>query len=141
MILKVKKLHEKAKLPYRGSEEAAGLDLYTIESFTLKPGERKLVSTGIAVEIPKGYFMLIKDRSGFAVKHGLHCLAGVVDSDYRGEIKVVLINLGNEEVKIEEGERIAQGIILPYLKVEVEEVNELSETKRGSGGFGSTGRK
>ena len=140
-LLKVKKLHPDAKLPKRGSVSAAGLDLYSLEDVELKPQERKLISTGIAVEIPEGYFGLIKDRSGFAVKHGLHCLAGVVDSDYRGEVKVVLINLGNEPVKIEKHTRIAQMIIIPYLDVKVVEVDELSDSERQDKGFGSTGLK
>ena len=137
--LKVKRLHPEAKLPVRKREGDAGLDLYSVEGVILKPGEWVAVPTGVAVEIPKGYFGLIKDRSGLALKHALHCLAGVVDENYRGEIKVVMVNLGRKEVKIERGSRIAQLLIIPYLPVEVEEVEELSDTERGERGFGSSG--
>jgi len=138
MKLKVKKLVENAKLPERKREGDAGLDLYCIEDVEILPNEIKLVSTGIAIEIPKGYFGLIKDRSGLASK-GLHVLAGVVDENYRGEVKVVMINLGKEKIKLEKFSRIAQLIIIPYAKVEVEEVEGLSETERGEKGFGSSG--
>jgi dUTP pyrophosphatase len=141
MKLKVKKLNNEAKLPVKKRKGDAGFDLYSLEDVELKPGERKLVSTGIAIEIPYGYFGLIKDRSGLAVKNGLHCLAGVVDSNYRGEIKVVLINLGNEPVKLEKHSRIAQLLIIPVPDFEIEEVNELSETERNEKGFGSSGLK
>ncbi|MEM5832108.1 MAG: dUTP diphosphatase [Candidatus Aenigmatarchaeota archaeon] len=138
MHLKVKKLSESAKLPERKRVGDAGLDLYCIESFEINPKEIKLVSTGIAVEIPKGYVGIIKDRSGLAIK-GLHVLAGVVDENYRGEVKVVLINLGDEKLSIEKNSRIAQLLIIPYLNCDVIEVNELSESNRGEKGFGSTG--
>ena len=137
--LKVKKLRSDAFLPVRKREGDAGLDLYSVEEVVLKPNEWVAVPTGIAVEIPKGHFGLIKDRSGLALKHALHCLAGVVDENYRGEVKVVLINLGREEVKLPKGTRIAQLLIVPYLRVEVEEVEELSDTERGEKGFGSSG--
>ena len=140
-VLRVKKLNPDAVLPVRKRKGDAGLDLYAVEDVVLKPGEWKAVSTGIAVEIPEGYFGLIKDRSGLALKHGLHVLAGVVDENYRGEIKVVLKNLGREEFKVEKGMRIAQLLIIPYLSVEVEEVKELSDTDRGEKGFGSSGLK
>lgn len=138
--LKVKKINPNAKLPERKNEGDAGLDLYCIEDYTIKPFEIKQISTGIAIEIPKGYFGLIKDRSGLSMK-GLHVLAGVIDENYRGEIKIVLINLSNNEIKIEKHTRIAQLLIIPYLKVNVVEVIELSETERGEKGFGSTGLK
>ncbi|MEO2154285.1 MAG: dUTP diphosphatase [Nanoarchaeota archaeon] len=140
-ILKVKKLNEDAKLPVKKRKGDAGFDLYSNEEVILKPGERKLISTGIAIEIPKGYFGLIKDRSGLAAKNGLHCLAGVIDSNYRGEVKVVLINLGNEEVKLEKYSRIAQLLIIPVPEFEIEEVDELSNTERNEKGFGSSGLK
>jgi len=139
MRLKVKRLHPDAELPVRKREGDAGLDLYSVEEVVLKPGQWVAVPTGIAVEIPEGHFGLIKDRSGLALKHALHCLAGVVDENYRGEIKVVLINLGNEEVKLEKGTRIAQLLIVPYTKVEPVEVEVLSDTERGEKGFGSSG--
>ncbi|HIO41542.1 MAG TPA: dUTP diphosphatase [Aquifex sp.] len=138
-VLKVKKLRPDAVPPVRKRKGDAGLDLYAVEDVVLKPGEWKAVPTGIAVEIPEGHFGLIKDRSGLALKHALHCLAGVVDENYRGEIKVVMINLGGEEFKVEKGTRIAQLLIVPYLSVEVEEVEELSDTERGERGFGSSG--
>jgi len=137
--LKVKRLHPEAKLPVRKREGDAGLDLYAVEDVVLKPGGWAAVPTGIAVEIPKGYFGLIKDRSGLALKYALHCLAGVVDENYRGELKVVIINLGPKEVRIEKGTRIAQLLVIPYLPVEVKEVEELSDTERGKKGFGSSG--
>jgi dUTP pyrophosphatase len=139
MILKVKKLDRDAKLPERKRDGDAGLDLYCIEDFEIEPNEIKIVRTGIAVEIPKGYFGMIKDRSGLASK-GLHVLAGIIDENYRGEIKVVLINLGKEKLKFEKYSRIAQLLIIPYLKVEIKE-DELSQTERGENGFGSSGLK
>jgi dUTP pyrophosphatase len=139
MILKVKKLEKDAKLPERRRDGDAGLDLYCIEDFEIKPNEIKIIRTGIAIEIPKGYFGMIKDRSGLASK-GLHVLAGIVDENYRGEIKVVLINLGKEKLKFEKYSRIAQLLIIPYLKVEIKE-DELSQTERGENGFGSSGLK
>lgn len=138
--LKVKKLNENAKLPERKREGDAGLDLYCIEDYIIKPFEIKQISTGIAIEIPKGYFGLIKDRSGLAI-NGLHILAGIIDENYRGEIKIVAINLSNKEIKIEKYTRIAQLIIIPYLKVNIKEVNELSQTERNEKGFGSSGLK
>ncbi|MCS7122993.1 MAG: dUTP diphosphatase [Candidatus Aenigmarchaeota archaeon] len=138
MVLRVKKLVNEAKLPERKREEDAGLDLYCIEEMEINPFEIKQVSTGIAIEIPYGYFGLIKDRSGLSLK-GLHVLAGVIDSNYRGEVKVVLVNLSKEKIKIEKFSRIAQLIIIPYLKLDVVEVSELEESERGKEGFGSTG--
>ena len=139
MELKVKKLLKEAKLPVRKREGDAGLDLYSVEDVNLNPGEWKAIPTGIAVEIPKGYVGLIKDRSGLALKYALHCLAGVIDENYRGEIKVIVINLGREKVFIQKGTRIAQLLLVPYLKVEPVEVEELSDTERGKKGFGSSG--
>jgi dUTP pyrophosphatase len=140
-VLKVKKLHPDALLPSRKRAGDAGLDLYSVEEVLLNPGEWKAVPTGVAVEIPEGYFGLIKDRSGLALKHAVHCLAGVVDENYRGEIKVVLINLGDKPVRLEKGSRVAQMVLVPYLKTQVVEVEELSHTERGRQGFGSTGLK
>jgi len=137
--LKVKRLREDALLPVRKREGDAGLDLYSAEEVPLKPGQWKAVSTGIAVEIPQGYFGLVKDRSGLALKHAIHCLAGVIDENYRGEVKVVLINLGDKEVKLEKHSRIAQLLIIPYAKAEAVEIKELSDTERGEKGFGSSG--
>ncbi len=140
-VLKVKRLRPDAYLPSRKREGDAGLDLYAAEDVELLPGEWTAVPTGVAVEIPRGYVGLIKDRSGLALHHALHCLAGVVDENYRGEVKVVLINLGKQPLKLERGTRIAQLLVVPYLKTRIEEVEELSETERGEKGFGSSGLK
>ena len=139
--MKIKLLSDKAMIPYRGSEEAAGYDLYSIDSVDINPGECKLISTGIAIQLPSGYFGAIFPRSGSAVKRGLrlaNCV-GVIDSDYRGEVKVPLYNDSQEVQPVEQGERIAQLIILPYATVSFEVVDELSDTIRGNGGFNSTG--
>ena len=139
--MKIKLLSDKAMIPYRGSEEAAGYDLYSIDSVNINPEECKLISTGIAIQLPTGYFGAIFPRSGTAVKRGLrlaNCV-GVIDSDYRGEVKVPLYNDSQEVQPVEQGERIAQLIILPYATVSFEVVDELSDTIRGNGGFNSTG--
>ena len=140
MILKVKKLSESAILPEYKSEGAAGMDLYSNENVTLMPGEIKMISTGIALEIPKGYEGQVRPRSGLSLKGVTVVNApGTIDSDYRGEVKVLLINHGREPFNIEPGLRIAQLVIQKCEKAELVEHKELSETKRGSGGFGSTG--
>lgn len=141
----IKKLNPEAVLPTYGSEYAAGADLYACihspEEF--KPGETKLIHTGLAMEIPAGYAGLIYARSGLASKKGLAPAnkVGVVDADYRGEIMVVLHNHSTNTVSIEPKERIAQLVITPYLTAHFEETDILSDTVRGEGGFGSTGSK
>jgi dUTP pyrophosphatase len=145
MKVNFKKLNENAIVPTYGSEFAAGADLYACtngETVTFAPSETKLIKTGIAMEIPEGYAGLIYARSGIANKRGLapSNKVGVVDSDYRGEIKVALFNHSTETRTVAKGDRIAQMVIAPYLKVEYEEVDELSSTQRGAGGFGSTGK-
>ena len=141
----VKKFEERAVLPTYGSEYSAGADLYALteEELVFAPGETKLVRTGLAMEIPEGYAGLIYARSGLASKRGLAPAnkVGVVDADYRGEIMVALHNHSNTEQKIAPQERIAQLVITPLLKAECEERESLSDTVRGSGGFGSTGTK
>ena len=141
----VKKLDENATLPTYGSEFAAGADLYalTTEEIFFKPGETKLVHTGIALEIPEGYAGFIYARSGLASKRGLAPAnkVGVVDADYRGEVMVALHNHSQAEQSIMPKERIAQLVIAPFLKAEFYESESLSDTVRGEGGFGSTGRK
>ena len=141
----VKKLREGATIPTYGSEFAAGADLYACieEKLEFSPGETKLVPTGLAMEIPAGYAGLIYARSGLATKKGLAPAnkVGVVDADYRGEIMVALHNHSNEQKTIEPNERIAQLVITPYLTAQFEQANELSDTVRGEGGFGSTGSK
>jgi len=127
------------KLPEYAHKGDAGFDLYASDDYVLKPMEKKLVTTGIKLEIPEGYVGLIWDRSGLAANHSLHNLAGVVDSHYRGEIKVVVINLGNETFEMKKGMRIAQMLIQSVVNAEIEETSSLSETKRGEQGFGSTG--
>lgn len=138
--VKVRKLHENAQLPARGSANAAGADLCCIEGFTLAPGERKAIATGLAVEIQPGWYGRVAPRSGLAARHGLDTLAGVVDADYRGELLVLLVNLGAAPVSINAGERIAQFIIERAAQCEYEWTEDLSDTARGAGGFGSTGR-
>jgi len=142
MILKIKKLNEEAVIPAYQSELAAGFDLHSIEDYILKPGERKLIKTGLAFEIESGYEMQIRPRSGLAFKHGITVLnsPGTIDADYRGEIMVLLINLGDEDFEIKKGDRIAQAVIAPVVQATFIEADKLSETKRGSGGFGSTGK-
>lgn len=140
MIIPIKKLHPAAQLPTRANPGDAGLDLYSIEELTLKPGERVVVKTGISVALPMGYFARICDRSGLAVKHGLHCLAGICDESYRGEYKVCLINLGKEEITLLAGQRVAQMIVEKYLDVEWNVVDELPLSQRGVNGFGSSGQ-
>lgn len=143
--VKIKKLNENAIVPTYGSEFAAGADLYACldESITIESGETKFVHTGIAMEIPLGYAGLVHARSGLASKRGLAPAnkVGVIDCDYRGEIMVALHNHGKEAQTIEHGERVAQLLIMPYITADFDVVDELSETVRGSGGFGSTGRK
>ena len=141
----VKKLDERAVLPTYGSEFAAGADLYDLldEEVVFAPNETKLIHTGLAMEIPEGYAGLIYARSGLASKRGLAPAnkVGVVDADYRGEVMVALHNHSAIEQKIAPGERIAQLVVAPFLKASFTETAELSDTVRGEGGFGSTGRK
>ncbi len=145
MLVKVKKLNENAVLPSYGSDFAAGADLYacTTEPIAVEPHKTVMVGTGLAMEIPEGYMGLIFARSGIASKRGLAPAnkVGVVDSDYRGEFMVALHNHSDEVAEIQAGERIAQLVITPYMTACFEETDELSDTTRGEGGFGSTGRK
>ena len=140
----VKKLSPKAILPTYGSAEAAGADLYACleEPVTVAPGETVWIPTGIALEVPRGCAGLVYARSSLGVKRGLAPAnkVGVIDSDYRGEIRVVLLNHGKEPQTLEHGERVAQFVITPVLTPVYEEVPELSDTQRGIGGFGSTGK-
>lgn len=141
--ISIKKLDSEATLPTYGSEYAAGADLYacTSETITFKPGETKLIKTGLAMEIPSGYAGLIYARSGLATKKGLAPAnkVGVIDADYRGEVMVALHNHNTIPVSIEPKERIAQLVITPYLAAHFEETDRLNDTVRGEGGFGSTG--
>lgn len=145
MRVNIKKLQENAIVPTYGTEYSAGADLYACleEAVTILPGETKKITTGIAMEIPVGYVGLVYARSGLACKKGLAPAnkVGVVDADYRGEIMVFLHNHSSEAITVEPSERVAQMVITPFLSVDYEEVEELSDTVRGEGGFGSTGRK
>jgi len=145
MQLNVKKLNDAAVLPTYGTEYSAGADLYACieNNEIINPGETKLIKTGLSMEIPIGYAGLIYARSGLASKKGLAPAnkVGVVDSDYRGEVIVALHNHSNVPQEISPNERIAQLVIAPFLKVEYNLVDELNETVRGEGGFGSTGTK
>ena len=129
-------------LPKYATEDAAGLDIASAENLTLEPGARHAFATGFAIEIPPGYEVQVRPRSGLAIRHGITCLntPGTIDSDYRGEVKVILINLGSESFPVARGERIAQLVPAPVLRAHFSEETSLAETARGSGGFGSTGR-
>ena len=137
--LKFKKLDDRATLPSRGSELSAGLDLYSIEDITIGPKQRTIAKTGLAVAIPPGHYGRIAPRSGLAMKHGLDVLSGVIDSDYRGEIGCLLYNTGDEPIHLPAQTKMCQLIIE---KIEVPTAvwaDELTDTARGRGGFGSTG--
>jgi len=145
MQINIKKLSEKAVMPTYGSEYAAGADLYACieEEVVIKPHQTVVIPTGIALELPIGYAGLIYARSGLATKKGLAPAnkVGVVDCDYRGEVKVALHNHGEVEQTVAVGERVAQLVITPYITAKFVAVDELSQTARGAGGFGSTGTK
>jgi dUTP pyrophosphatase len=129
-------------IPQYASEAAAGMDITSAEELLLEPGKRHAFATGLAIEIPHGFEVQVRPRSGLAIKHGITCLntPGTIDSDYRGEVKVILINLGEEPFQVRRGERIAQLVPAPVLRAHFSEARELEESVRGSGGFGSTGR-
>lgn len=140
--MKIKRLKENAILPTKGSQYAAGYDLYSTETVTIRPHETVMIDTGLAMEIPMGYFGAIFARSGLATKQGLrpaNCV-GVIDSDYRGPIKVALHNDTDEGRYVNEGDRIAQLVFISYYDAEFNEVNDLETTTRGAGGFGSSGK-
>jgi dUTP pyrophosphatase len=129
-------------VPSYATPGAAGLDVVAAESLTLAPGARHAVATGFAIAIPEGFEVQVRPRSGLALKHGITCLntPGTIDSDYRGEVKVILANLGAEPFEVVRGERIAQLVPAPVLHAGFREVEDLDDTDRGGGGFGSTGR-
>ncbi len=145
MLVKIKKLNDNAIIPTYGSLGAAGADLYALTdgAVSIESGATVLIGTGVAMEIPEGYVGLIFARSGLSTKQGLAPAnkVGVIDSDYRGEIKVPLFNQSKETRIIESGERIAQIAIVPFVQAQFSECDELDDTNRGTGGFGSTGRK
>ena len=144
MEVRIKKLDERARLPRYGSEYAAGADLFALldAPLTIGPGQTALLPTGLSAEIPEGYVGLVFARSSLGIKRGLAPAnkVGVIDSDYRGEIRVGLYNHGGEPQTVEPFERVAQFVIVPFLKAEFTESETLSDTARGEGGFGSTGR-
>ncbi|MDE0879494.1 MAG: dUTP diphosphatase [Sphingomonas bacterium] len=129
-------------LPAYATPGAAGMDIVSAEELTLAPGTRAAVATGFAIAIPEGYEVQVRPRSGLALKHGITCLntPGTIDSDYRGEVKIILANLGDMPFAIARGDRIAQLVPAPVLRAAIDEVATLDETQRGTGGFGSTGR-
>ena len=128
--------------PTYATDGAAGLDVVAAEDLTLAPGARHAVATGFAIAIPAGFEVQVRPRSGLALKHGITCLntPGTIDEDYRGEVKVILANLGSEPFEVKRGERIAQLVPAPVTKAAFREVDSLDETNRGAGGFGSTGQ-
>ena len=139
----IKRLHDKVLIPKYETPGSSGMDIhaYLENKIEINPGEKALIPTGFALSIPKGFEIQIRPRSGLAAKKSISVLntPGTIDSDYRGEIKVILINLGKDKFIVENQLRIAQMVLSPVIQVELKEVKELSETDRGSGGFGSTG--
>jgi len=141
MTIKFKRLSKQAIIPQYAHSGDAGLDLFSCENYILKPGERHTFHLGFALEIPQNYVGLIWDKGSLPFRAGVHTLAGVADSGYRGEYVIILINLGNKPYAIERGDKIAQLLIQPIINVKVKEVKTLSKTARGEGRMGSTGRK
>lgn len=143
MNIRITKLKESAQLPEYQTEHSAGMDLHAAndEPVVLKPGDRAAIPTGIAVAVPSGYEAQIRARSGLAAKHGIALTNGIgtIDADYRGEVGVLIVNLGQEDFVVEPGMRIAQMVIAKYEKIGWDQVDSLDETSRGGGGFGSTG--
>ena len=140
-VLKVKRIHEKAILPVRNNANDSGLDLFAVEPTTIGPGERAMIGTGIAIELPENTEAQVRPRSGLAAKHGITVLntPGTVDEGYRGEIIAIIINHGPEPFVVEEGMKIAQLVVAPVIYAEVIETEELSDSTRGEKGFGSSG--
>jgi dUTP pyrophosphatase len=140
--LRVLKLRDDASLPLRAREGDAGLDLRAVESATIAPGARATIPTGIALEIPPRHAGLVLPRSGLAARHGIALVnaPGLIDSGYRGEVKVLLLNTGRDAFEVEPGDRIAQLLLVPYAEAEAVEVAEVGASARGDDGFGSTGR-
>ena len=139
MIIKFQKILAEAIIPYYAHPGDAGMDIFSAEESIIKAGERKNVRTGLKMELPEGFVGLVWDKSGLALKNGIKTMAGVIDSNYRGEIEIVLVNLSGQDYKVEKGQKIAQMLIQKVEQAEIEEAQKLSETKRNEGGFGSTG--
>lgn len=138
--IKAKLTHKDAKTPKRATDGSAGYDLYAVESCVVQPNARVLIPTGISLEFSENMAAIIKSRSSLAVQYGFDILAGLIDSDYRGEIKVAGINHGNEPIEFKKGDRIAQIVFTNIYTSEISLVDDMSETERGKGGFGHTGR-
>lgn len=141
MKLKIKKIDDSAIIPNYAHNTDSGMDLYSIEDKIIRPGETALIKTGLKIELPQNTEAQIRPKSGIALKNSVTVLntPGTIDEGYTGEIQVILINHGERVYKVNKGEKIAQMVIMPVIRVQVEEVNELQETSRGLGGFGSTG--
>ena len=141
MEIQIRRINELATIPSYAHEGDAGMDLYSIDEVEIAPGETSLIHTGITIQLPQGTEAQIRPRSGLALKHSVTVLntPGTIDEGYRGEIGVILINHSKNTFKVVKGMKIAQMVIKPVLRVEIEEVNELTQTSRGQGGFGSTG--
>jgi len=139
--IKFKKLNQDATIPSYAHEFDAGMDFFSTENKTLNPGERHLFKTGLSMELDKGFALIIKDKSGLALKNGITTLAGVIEHTYRGEIGIILLNTSNAPVAFEKGNKIAQGLIIPIATAKIIEKNQtLTKTSRGESGFGSTGK-
>lgn len=139
--IKIKKLREDAIMPHYAHEGDAGMDVYSVEEVIIAPRERKIICTGLSFEIPRGFEVQVRPKSGLALNYGLTVLntPGTLDSGYRGELKVILLNTSEQEYIVKKYEKIAQIILTRYEEAQIEEVKDLSETNRGAGGFGSTG--
>lgn len=139
-VLKFQLLNKSAKLPEFAHNDDAGFDIFSNENVILRKGKVYGISTGISSEIPKGYYVSVRDKSGLAINNGIHTLGGVFDAGYRGEWKIILVNLGKEDFEIEKGNKIAQGILTKLVETNIVVVKTLKFSKRGKGGFGSTGK-
>ena len=139
MKVQIKRTHSDAVLPSYAYSGDAGLDIYSCVDAEISAGEKEIIPTGLMMAVPAGHVGFVWDKSGIAAKHHIKTMAGVLDSNYRGELKVVLTNLGRETYKIEKGQKIAQLVIQPYIQADIEEVGELDDTERGDAGFGSSG--
>lgn len=137
MKIKAKKLHKDAIIPVHLLHGDAGLDLCSVENVTIRPSQRYAVATGLSFELPEGYVALIWDKSGLALKKGIKTMGGVIEYTYRGEYKIIVLNTSKEDFIVKKGDKIAQMLVQPVMSVEVEEVDELSETERGSHAFGT----
>ena len=140
VTIRFKKLTSDALIPKYAHEGDAGMDIFSNEEYTLKAGERKVFKTGISSSFPEGHVALVWDRSGNAAKRGIKTMAGVIDSGYRGEWGIVMLNTSGEDLEVKKGDKIAQVLLQPIIHADIEEVEDLDETKRGENGFGSTGR-